>query len=248
MSYIKFCFDISDGIECHTKNLISILKYSYIHNFIPIIPKFQLSKKYNYGNELYTNMSEFYDYKNIKINNNPFKVCVSLDEIPEDAIIKFKFINKENIHLIENIVFNIRCHMLDIHLPYTKDVISKANVVINKLSPVYTCVNIQRKNEKKYHNLKNKVSLNNVIKKLNEIFSVQNVYIILDEPKHNEYNSIGTFYNFFYYTDFSELVQVKGNRYMLYVIEKYIESKSYKKISTFKNENYYNDSLTNIKI
>ena len=88
MKYIKFIYPKypPTGLLHLTVNLKYLLRYSYDIGKIPIIPKFTLGERVGLGSEKVfdSNLSEYYDYPNVKINGESYKVLVDDNNLKED--------------------------------------------------------------------------------------------------------------------------------------------------------------------
>lgn len=63
------------GLGHHFYNLL-VLKYCYLHKLILIAPIFTLLNYHNNGKQIETNLSEYYDFSLLTVNNKKQQIMV----------------------------------------------------------------------------------------------------------------------------------------------------------------------------
>lgn len=133
MSFVKIDLSaiVNEGFTSQMWILRKLLYFCFLKNKILIVPEFTLAGIHNRGIALTSNLSEYIDYDNIKINSAPVKLKLSEKGIKEDDI--------ETI-FVEQIDVNYQVHY-NIFIPqsqYIKSIDSRANYIIYEFLYVRT--------------------------------------------------------------------------------------------------------------
>jgi hypothetical protein len=244
--YVKYKLNISAGLSHQTSNLNAIIKEAFFNNQILILPNFKLIGIHNNGKDISSNLSKYYDYNNIKINNNKYKVILD-DHNIDNKEIKTITIHNQLANADTNIKHSEK--KLNIKIPYNKSIIEIANNISYKLGK-YICIHIRRGDMLSLkQNLDKDTSVDNILSKLNKFKTkFDNIYIMTNEKNLKMYNKINIEFpnKIFFYKDFEKLVNIEDN-YYLFCIEKNIINNANIKISTFKTKGIeYDDYLSDL--
>ena len=257
-SYIKFeNFQKNAGLWHHTYNLRVILKYAYHNNMIPIIPMFELGEPEGMGSERIfdSNLSEYYDYSELKIDGKPFEVMLDDEHLREklfhrgvipNTVDVFDFskthLGKQGKYVgyflgIEELMVDGN---VDIELPFHQHLVDISSNVIHHLGK-YVCVHVRRGDVlSQYSDIDEATQSENILKVLDELVDDSyNVYIMTNEFDLSLFDDITKKYNTYFYTDFANLKGFDDN-YKLFSIELLIMKSANKKVSTFERNYIHN--------
>lgn len=242
--YVKYTNSVSAGLSHLRSNLNTILKEAYFNNKILIIPDFNLSALHNNNKKITSNLSKYYDYSRLKINNKKYKVILDSSDIDNSLVEIIKLTNQLSNH--DKRIFHSK-KKLEIDLPFNKNIINTAQTVIDKLNK-YICIHIRRGDMLRFKkNLNNDTSSKNIINILNKYKWKDNIYIMTNEKNLSIFDELKSKYpnQVYFYQDFNNLRKINDN-YYLFCIEKVIMNNANVKISTFKtNNSFYDDYLSN---
>jgi len=242
--YVKYINNTSAGLSHLKSNLTCILKEAYFNNKILIIPNFNLSPIHNNNNKIVSNLSKYYDYSRLKINNKKYKVILDSSDIDNNLVEVIKLTNQLSSH--DKRIFHSK-KKLDIDLPFNKNIINIAQTVSDKLNK-YICIHVRRGDMLSFKkNLNNDTSSKNIINILKKYKWKGNIYIMTNEKNLSIFNELKSKYpnKVYFYKDFKNLRNINDN-YYLFSIEKVIMNNANVKISTFKTKNnLYDDYLSN---
>ena len=243
MKYIKFIYPNypPTGLLHLTVNLKYLLKYPYDIGKTPIIPKFTLGERVGLGSEKVfdSNLSEYYDYSNVKINGEPYKVLVDDNNLKEDDVEIFNCECREELpssnYFPTNSNFNkLVGKNIDIELPIQKYLVESASK-ITELLRKYVCVHVRRGDLLKLEPESVRATESkNILKVLDEVVDESYcVYIMTNETDLSLFDDITEKYNTYFWTEFDELKKwYSKSNYLLFAIELLILKNANKKIST----------------
>ena len=244
-NYVYYNNNVYAGLTHLTSNLYAIIGEAYFNNETLIIPMFNLAGKHNNGNAIKSNLSKYYDYNNLTVNNKKFEVILDKNSINNQSIRVVNLMNQLSKN-DKNIIHSNK--EININLPYNKSIINKAKQISNILQK-FMCIHIRRGDIFKLNkNLNYGTNANGIIHKIHKYNWTHNIYIMTNEKDLSIYDPvIKKFKNkVFFYKDFNILNTIEDN-YYLFCIEKEIMKHANIKISTFKtNGTFYDDYLSNI--
>lgn len=236
---------INAGLSHQIHNLHQLLNYSYNNNLILILPSFRLIGKHNKGVEIKNNLTKYYDYDKLTINNKPYGIRYDKRDI-DLSLIKIINIKQPEGELVnkDRQIGNPKKNK--IVLPYIKEICEIAEKISLPLDS-YTCIHVRRGDRLSLNKLYKDTSIPNILNKI-KLCNLTNVYIMTDERNKNFINQLKSQkdYKIFFYDDFVDLKNIKDN-YYLYCIEKVIMDGATKRVSTFdtKNKSRYEYFLSN---
>ena len=243
--YVLYNNNVNAGLSHLTSNLNTIIKEAYFNNETLIIPMFNLAGHHNNGKAIKSNLSKYYDYNNLTVNNKKFEVILDKNSINNQSIRVVNLMNQLSKN-DKNIIHSNK--EININLPYNKSIINKAKQISNILQK-FMCIHIRRGDILKLKkNLNNDTNANGIIHKIHKYNWTHNIYIMTNEKDLSIYDPIMKKYKnkVYFYKDFNILNTIEDN-YYLFCIEKEIMKHANIKISTFKtNGTFYDDYLSNI--
>jgi len=127
------------GLTHLTSNLNAIIKEAYFNNETLIIPMFNLAGKHNNGNIIKSNLSKYYDYNNLTVNNKKFEVILDKNSINTQSIRVVNLMNqlskndKNIIHSNKEININLRFNV-ELAFDIAKQIIN----ILQKFMYTYT--------------------------------------------------------------------------------------------------------------
>ena len=94
--YLKIIPYDNAGLSHQTSNLYAIIREGYYRKMIIILPIFTLNKIHNNGIEIKDNLSKYYNYDKLKVNNEKIHVIEDDSHIPDNE--------KETIHIKDMLI------------------------------------------------------------------------------------------------------------------------------------------------
>ncbi len=253
------------GLKHQSYNLKTLIAEADALGRIPVISPIYLSGKHNNSNELYTNLENYYDLRNIRLKGKKQPICFPQEIDIEPKYYKFnEVIPSGDEYVVKEFPLSEGCSWkyaktdcevyYDVDLPYTRQIKENAKNVIDKLEKPYCCVHVRRGDVVrslvyKYWPLIWDTKPSSIIEKLDENKSPKTVYVMTNEKKKSFFNFKKSHYKVFLSTDFPflEIISQQDN-YLLFCIENIIMERAHLRISTFKDDNpLYHDSLSNVK-
>lgn len=237
--FITYTLNKPFGLTHQLSNLNTAIKHSYKLGKILVLPIFVLSKVHN-DKELKSNLTKYFDFDELKINNIPVTVITDINKINEDELINVKINNQlfrknKIITSVLNSSDNIK-----IDLPYNKNILKLSKQVRNKLGK-YMCIHLRRGDMLGLKpGLNEATQSDNIIKTINKIEGIyDNIYIMTNEKNLSMFDKVRKTYQgrVFFYTDFAELKDNYQDNYYLFCIENDIMNNAHIQISTFKTKN-----------
>ena len=206
-----------------------------------IKPIFILSKHHNNDNEIITDLSEYYDLDNIKVNGKSFKLY---DDSHHSYTIQKKTY-EGGILSTDDMFKNLK--YVEVIISYNDEIINISNKIFKEISDEYMCIHVRRGDRI----INNKIDIDTTPENIIKVISnskPKKVYIMSN--KVNELKSLSDIENVYFFTDFNILNKIQDN-YYLYCIELNIMKLAKIRCSTFnvnlvnKNNSYYHCYLTN---
>lgn len=232
------------GITHQKNNLKNFIILAKTLGYIPILPKWCLESKHNFGKEKMSNLTEYFD---ISGNN----ILTSLPNNIDKKLIHY-YLPRHILLSRDNFFLSKKKIKQDFSIKYKDIYYDIAKKVLSKLEKPIACVHVRRGDRLKFHkNLNSKTRSNNIIKKLKSLNkSIKTVYIMTNEKTPDFFKDIKKHYNLALYSDFKELRKLEAeDNYKLYITEKCIMELCDIKISTFNitktKKNTYNTQLNN---
>jgi hypothetical protein len=243
--YIKFKSTVSAGLSHQTANLMASIKEANYTNKILIVPILSLSKTHNKV-ELKSNLSKYYNFEKLMVNNKIMKVEY------DDKNIDPKLINELNIrnelfYKDTQLKFD-RNKKISIDLPYNINILNISNKISEKFGN-YCCIHIRRGDMLRLKPNLDKDTQSENIMRIIKKYKFDCIYIMTNESNLSIYDNIKSKYKVYFYTDFAKLIEEQRNdNYYLFCIENNIMKNATIRISTFKTTgDYYNNYLSNIE-
>ena len=229
------------GISHQNFNFHTLIKYCYKNNLKLIKPIFKLTKNHNKhnNNDLISDLSEYYDLNNIKVNGEIFKLY-------DDNINIIYTIDVKSYH--ENLLINdsLFCNLpnVSVNIPYILDIYNIANIIADKLNNDYMCIHVRRGDRMTNNQIDIDTQPTN-IQKIIENYQQKNIYIMTNRKEELNFIYNTDNYKIYFYSDFECLNNIQNN-YYLFCIENVIMDMAKIRCSTFNTQNnYYNCYLTN---
>ena len=171
-NYVLYNNNINAGLSHLTSNLNAIIKEAYFNNETLIIPMFNLAGKHNNGNIIKSNLSKYYDYNNLTVNNKKFEVILDKNSINTQSIRVVNLMNQLSKN-DKNIIHSNK--EININLPYNKSIINKPNKLLICCKSL--CIHIRRGDMLKLKkNLNNDTNANGIIHKIQKYNWTQYLY------------------------------------------------------------------------
>lgn len=249
--YINFIVKSNAGISHQKSNLNYLFKEAYGLNKILIIPKFHLTSTHNNNKKLESNLSKYYDYEKLKVNDEKFPVILDNSEIDKSLVQTIDLSNSKYGLVRLNPKLQHIKKEIKIELPYHPKILKEAQIIQSMLGK-YLCLHIRRGDMLNMKpNLKKDTSIENIKEKLRKYEEqVKNIYIMTNEQNTNYLSQLKKInpQKIKLYSDYPVLDKIqKEDNYYLFCIEKIIMEKANLKISTFKTPNSnYIDNLSNL--
>lgn len=248
MEYTTFVLSGTAGLSHQTSNLNCILKYSYLNRLKLVLPIWNLDPKHNNNKLIRTNLSEYYDFDNLLVNDLPYKV---FEKAPDNSKLTTIPIKQAKYNLVRKDpkFLDASESAIKISIPYHKDIIQLGEKIAMTLGE-YTCVHVRRTDRLTNNQIKMDTCPINIIKKIKE-FNLKNVYIMSDEKDPQFYKDLKTCdqsLTIRFMTDFELLQKLKQkDNYYLFCVENVICLNAKIRISTFNTPGiYYNSYLSKI--
>jgi uncharacterized membrane protein YciS (DUF1049 family) len=243
--YIKFNNIVSEGLSHQTSNLMASIKEANYTNKILILPILSLSKKHNKV-ELKSNLSKYYNFDKLMVNNKIMKVEYDDKNINPKLINELKIQNE--LFRKDKLLKYDRNKKIYIDLPYNINIINISNKIIENFGK-YCCIHIRRGDMLRLKKNLDKDTQSENIMRIIKKYKFDCIYIMTNESNLSIYNNIKSKYKVYFYTDFAKLIEEQRNdNYYLFCIEKNIMENANIRISTFKTKgDYYNNFLSNIE-
>lgn len=244
MKYMKI--DLSTinggGIDHQLSNFRTIIQYCYQNKLKLIKPIFILTGFHNYKKVVHTDLSDYFDLNNIKVNEEKFELYDDNDEM--EYTVKKK-IYKGQLLINDDMFKNMKTFTLN--MSPTDEIMNIARQISLKLNNNYMCVHVRRGDLVRNEQIDLDTQPDNIQKVISK-YNPESTYIMTN--KIDEIKALRANKNLYFYTDFELLKNITDN-YYLYIIEKTIMKSAKIKCSTFnikltyKNHDYYDCYLTN---
>ena len=238
--FITYKSYISAGLSHQLSNLNNAIKHSYKLGKTLVLPIFKLSGVHNNNNKLESNLTKYYDFNKLKVNNNRVNVITDINKINEDELINVKINNQlfRKNKIITSVLKSSAVMKID--LPYNKNILKLSKQVRDKLGK-YMCIHLRRGDMLGFKpGLNEATQSDNIIKTINKFAGkYDNIYIMTNEKDLSMFDKVRHTYQdqVFFYTDFAELTDNDEDNYYLFCIEKDIMNNAHIRISTFKTNN-----------
>lgn len=238
MDYMKIDLTkVVGGLDHQTFNFKHIIKYSYINKLKLIKPIIRLERQHTFDNkEKISDLSEYYDLDNIKVNKNKVEIYEDNEEL--EYTIKNKNYKWSLLRMDEMFKLSIN----DVNIPPSINVIETTKKILLMMEKNYMCIHVRRGDLVKNNQIDMDTQPEN-IKKVIKRYNPKSVYIMTN--RINEIKSLSEIEGIKFYTDFEILREIKDN-YFLYSIEKQIMRNAKIRCSTFNTGiPYFHCYLTN---
>lgn len=243
-----FSIDLSTiiaGLSHQIHNLTILIQYCFKNNYVLILPQFKLCGSHNNGKELLTNLSNYIDYKTLKVNNNFFEVVMDRNNINNVDIIHIEA-NEYKYGLIDNDDMFNKLECIPIQFCYNENILSIGKQ-ISKILGNYLCIHVRRTDRITTEQINKDTSPNNILEKIKK-YDNKKVYIMTNE-EISFFDNLKDQKEFtiYFFSEFEILKKIKEeDNYTLFCIENEICNLADKRISTFKTPfiNKYIDFLT----
>jgi hypothetical protein len=244
--YIKIYLDsISAGLSHQKSNLSRLIRYCFDNNLKLIKPIFNLSGIHNNGISLRSDLSEYFDLDNIKVNGKQF---VLFDDDKNNSTTTNVIENRYYEHgLLRNDDIFSNVSNANVSIPYVKEVYEIAQRVIRTIKDNYICIHVRR-GDKITNNIIDVDTQPPNIKNIISKSDMKTVYIMTN--RKNELKNIMSLcspeeYDIYFYTDFKDLKNIDNN-YLLFCVENVIMDMAPIRCSTFNTprKKYYQYYLT----
>lgn len=236
---------INAGLSHQISNLSILIQYCCKHEYILILPYFNLSGFHNNGKGILTNLSNYIDFKTLIVNNKIFEVVMDRDNIDNKDIIHIEAkIYRFGLLKNDDMFKDLEC--VPIKFSYNENILTISKQ-ISKLLGNYLCIHVRRTDRITTEQINKDTSPNNILEKIKK-YDNKNVYIMTNEEiSFFDKLKEQTDYNIYFFTDFEILKKIKEeDNYILFCIENEICNLADKQISTFKTPfvDKYIDYLT----
>ena len=231
---------INAGLSHQKSNFCALISYCYKNNLRLIKPIFKLIGKHNNGRQLQSDLSEYYDLDNIKVNGKHFDLYDDINNIK--YTVGRKHYEGQLVRLDKPFS---DLPQVTIEIPYRPQIYAISRWIAHQLGNNYMCIHVRRGDRITNRQIDEDTRPQNIRKVINK-YSKKVVYIMtnrIDEVK--SLSRIPT-HRVHFYTDFKYLRGIKNN-YYLFCIENVIMDLSRIRCSTFNTprKDYYHCYLTN---
>ena len=237
------------GLSHITSNLYVLINYCYQKNYTLVVPFFELAGHHNHGRASRSQLTEYYDYSELKVNDEHFKVIFAL---PDNKCTLYSPEIRPKWGLCRLAPF-FQDTLIDkqiptdvsITLPYNKQIIDIATIVSTKIGEKYACIHVRRGDRLRTRQQREDTSVVNIQRKIIDN-NLQVVYIMTNEQVKffDDLKENMTDRRILLYNDFVELATIADN-YYLFCVERAVCENAGFRISTFKTfaTDYYQDYL-----
>lgn len=204
------------GLSHQLSNLIQLIKYAYHNNFSLTPPLFKLTGKHNRGNEICSNLSDYFNFNDIRVEGKKYLLC---DGPPSINSISLSYTREkgDNDLLINHSLFS-ELPDISVEIPTHPSLKKISNKVRESLNH-YTCVHVRRSDRS--NQTKECTKPSNILKNV-EKFNCKKVYIMTDAKKLDFFKPLinDKNFDFFFAKDF-DFYTIKDN-YKVFLIEQEI--------------------------
>ncbi|MBV6642943.1 MAG: hypothetical protein KI791_19660 [Cyclobacteriaceae bacterium] len=242
------------GLKHQAYNLKTLIFESDALGRIPVISKWHLFGYHNFKKGIDTDFTKYFDFTKVQINDKHVKVLLEKDLKPpkssheylpgefispeaEMAIRKFPVNEGGSWKYVKVLQDRYQEINLSIKIPYSKSVLDLADKLFHEIGDPMTVVHVRRRDVmKKNWRLLWDTKPKNILRKLIEVDSTRNVYIMSNEPRSSFFDSLKAHYNLTTIADYDWLKQIqKEDNFLAFCIELQLLKMATKKITTFSN-------------
>ena len=215
--------NIKCGLFNHRFNLEVIIKYCFMNNLKLVKPKFTMAAKHNNGRETTSDLSEYYDLENIKINGEKFKLYNDSPNIEytfKKHLGNNLFFQRDLVTtkvLFKNVNEKFKKLGATLDIQHTKKIKNIASKICSKLKN-YMCIHVRRGDRCNNDQIDKDTKPDN-IKGVIERYRPESIYIMTNRP--DELEELRELQNLYFFDDFRELRNIKDN-YFLFSVENVI--------------------------
>lgn len=233
---------INCGLLNHRFNLEVIIKYCFMNNLKLVKPKFILSSNHNNGREIVSDLSEYYDLKNIKINGEKFKLY---NDAPNIKTFKKRYRHGlvTSLAQFENVNEEFKKLGATLDMQHVKEIKNIASKIHSKLKN-YMCIHVRR-GDRCHNEQIDKDTKPENIKAVIKRYRPESIYIMTN--RLDEIKELREVKNLYFYDDFEDLKNIKDN-YFLFSVENDIMKNASVRVTTFSNFNpqFFDCSLSKL--
>lgn len=235
---------INAGLSHNCANLNVLLCYCYANNYGLILPIFHLEKFHNNDKAIFDNLTNYFDFNTLLVNNKRFNLVMNKDNLNSNDIIHINKTQYENSRLLQDIGIFKDIKNVPISYSYNENILKISKQIVNTLGN-FLCIHVRRTDRLTTKQIKIDTSPPNILTKIKK-YNNKNVYIMTNEEIPFFDSLKDSNYNIYFFTHFEILKKLKEeDNYLLFCVENEICNFADKRISTFHTTNTkYIDYLT----